>query len=154
MAVGVILPLVRREPPQSIGALTNSLATEAPATSEDWSPAIFRLGFSFFVGFVVAYALRWFLKTALLAAGFMALLLFGLQYGGLIEVKWGAIEDKYEEGSGWVSRQTESFQALVTGALPSAGAAGFGRRANSRRGLGCSPGCVGGCRPLSGERSS
>jgi uncharacterized membrane protein (Fun14 family) len=137
MATGLIVPLVTHSPPpaNSVGTLSSSLATSdsTPSSGASWSPAVFKLGFSFFVGFVVAYALRWFLKVALLAAGFMALLLFGLQYAGMVDIKWGAMEKQYDAGSGWVSRQTESFTSFVTGALPSAGAAAVGLFAGVRR---------------------
>ena len=136
MAVGVIVPLLSRPSPSAHGvaALSGSVSpADAGPGGVVWSPAAFKVGFSFVVGFVIAYALRWFLRTALLAAGFMALLLFGLQYAGLVEVKWGAMGERYEAGSGWVSRQTASFAAFVGGALPSAGAAGLGMFAGMRR---------------------
>ena len=134
MAAGVVAPMAIKAPASNMSgaaAMSNSLAAGSPgeqATAPAWSPAMFRVGFSFFVGFVIAYALRSFLKMALVAAGFMALLLFGLQYAGLIEVHWNAMERQYDAGSGWLHEQTRSFAAFIQGALPSGGAsAGLAR---------------------------
>lgn len=92
-----------------------------------WSPAIFRLGFSFFVGFAIAYAVRTFVKFSLIALGMFFLLLFGMQYAGFITVEWGMIQQRYEESQSWISAQFSSFKDFVTGELPSAGlfATGF-----------------------------
>ena len=141
MTAGVVLPLVMHTPPAppaGMSAMTNSLASGgSPAESSGgaafWSPAVFKLGFSFFVGFSVAYALRSFLKFALLSFGFMFLVLFGLQYAGLIEVKWALMERQYDGASTWLSEQTKSFTAFIAGALPSAGAATTGLVAGFRR---------------------
>ncbi len=95
---------------------------------DPWSPAIFRMGFSFFVGFAMAFALRSFAKVTLFSAGIFFLLLFGLQYAGLVEVKWTAMADRYDSIQAWLKAQLGGFQAFVTGYLPSAGAglAGLG----------------------------
>ncbi|MFI4916011.1 MAG: FUN14 domain-containing protein [Phycisphaerales bacterium JB060] len=94
---------------------------QAPA--DPWSPAIFRMGFGFFVGFSMAYAFRAFAKFAVVSLGVFFLLLFGLQYAGLIEVQWGAMAERYDSARGWLGAQFDGFTAFVTGALPSAGAA-------------------------------
>lgn len=100
----------------------------------DFSPAVFRLGFSFALAFAIAYAFRMFMRMVLIFAGLFALMLCGLQYAGLIEVKWGAMAAGYESAASWFSSQTESIMAFATGYLPSLGAgtlglgAGFVRR--------------------------
>jgi len=91
--------------------------------SDPWSPAIFRMGFSFFVGFAVAYAVRAFVKVSLIGLGLMFLFLFGLQYAGFIEVRWDVVGDRYESSSAWLAGQVRSFQDFATGYLPSGGAA-------------------------------
>lgn len=90
---------------------------------DDLSPAVFRLGFSFFLGFAIAYALRAFVKVSLVAIGLFALLLFGMQYAGLVEVRWAAIGDRYDSAAAWFEGQFASFRAFVLGYLPSAAAA-------------------------------
>ena len=98
------------------------------------SPAIFQMGFGFFIGFAIAFALRTFIKISLVALGIFALALFGLEYIGLLSVQWGAIADRYDSFSAWLSAQTESFSAFITGQIPSAATAiagfaiGFSRK--------------------------
>jgi uncharacterized membrane protein (Fun14 family) len=92
----------------------------------DWSPTIFRLGFSFFVGFAIGYAVRTFVKVSVLAIGAMLLLLFGLQYAGIIEVRWTVMEGHYDSIVAWLQGQTASFGDFITGYLPSTASAAFG----------------------------
>ncbi|TVQ62028.1 MAG: hypothetical protein EA378_06060 [Phycisphaerales bacterium] len=98
------------------------------------SPAVFRAGFSFFVGFAIAFALRQFVKISVVALGLFFLAMFGLQYAGLIEVKWGVLEARYDAAGGWLASEFDSFRAFMTGYLPSAAlattglAAGFAKR--------------------------
>ena len=94
---------------------------------DDWAPMVFKLGFSFFVGFAIAFALRTFLRISLISAGFFLLLLFGLQYLGVLEVRWDRIGDWFENVGPWLGAQTSSFRAFILGSLPStaSGAAGL-----------------------------
>ncbi|MFK7960445.1 MAG: FUN14 domain-containing protein [Phycisphaerales bacterium] len=91
-----------------------------------YSPAIFRTGFSFFVGFAIAFAVRSFVKISIAAIGFVGLALFGLQYAGLIDVQWDAIASRWDDIGAWLRPQLESFHTFITGALPSATAASAG----------------------------
>ena len=115
-------------------------APKAPAppsaeqSIEDWYPAIFRLGFSFFVGFCIAYALRAFFKVSLAAIGVILLALFGLQYAGVVQVDWSAMGRHYDGVVGWLAGQFSGFKNFVTGYLPSAASAGVGLFAGFRRG--------------------
>lgn len=97
-------------------------------TLEIYSPTIFRLGFAFFLGFAIAYALRTAFKIVLLVVGGVALLLIGLQMAGLVTVNWDAMEGLYDSSTAWLGRQTESLTAFLSGYIPSGGTAvaGFG----------------------------
>lgn len=137
MAAGLAIGILGADDPASAGAPggpiegpVRGLAPIEPgdeggaAASEDgvrWSPVVFRLGFSAFVGFAVGYALRSFLKLSLFALGFFFLMLFGLEYAQIIEIHWGAMEQRYDEASTWLGAQTRGFVAFVTGQLPAAG---------------------------------
>jgi uncharacterized membrane protein (Fun14 family) len=92
----------------------------------EWSPTVFRLGFSFFVGFAIAYALRTFIKVSIVAIGLLLLLFFALQYAGLIEVRWDAIGAHYDSITAWLAGQTGSMKAFIQGYLPSAGSGAAG----------------------------
>jgi len=98
------------------------------------SPAIFRLGLSFVIGFAVAYALRTFVKISLVAIAVSALGLFGLQYAGLIDVNWEAMGGHYDSVKDYVASQTSSFKDFMTGHLPSAGSAAAGLVVGFRKG--------------------
>jgi len=104
-----------------------------PSALETWSPALFRLGFSFFVGFCIAYALRAFIKTALITIGLLLIALFALQSAGIVDVDWSGMGDRFDSAMQWVRAQATSFQNLVTGYLPSAASAGAGLFMGFRR---------------------
>ena len=84
------------------------------------------MGFSFFVGFSIAYALKTFVKISIIAIGMMLLALFGLQYAGVITVDWSAMEGHYDSIVAWLGTQTDTFRTFVTGYLPSSAMAGLG----------------------------
>lgn len=147
MLVGLIAPFVLKADPKSastggvpsLGAAGFAGETASASAAEDgdanalWPKAVFKVGFSFFIGFVAAFALRMFLKVALLAAGFMVLALFGLQYSGLVEVKWGAMEERYNTASSWIRDEFSSISSFLTGYLPASGAGLAGIYAGLRR---------------------
>ncbi len=95
---------------------------------ELYSPTVFRLGFAFFVGFAIAFALRAAFKVVLIVVGTMLLLLVGLQMAGLITVNWEAMQGLYNTTTAWLSTQTQSLTAFLRGYIPSGGTAmaGFG----------------------------
>jgi len=147
MVAGIVIPLTmtgaKVEVRDSSGVVSGFTVGEDQATPEakpsplaEWSPQIFRAGFSFFVAFAVAFALRSFMKMAVIALGFFALALFGLQYAGLVEVKWGLMEARYDEVSAQVTEQAKSAAAIMAGYLPSAASAMLGLTAGFwRRGV-------------------
>lgn len=110
---------------QLAGGWTDPAQTQDAATSQ-WYPQMFRLGFSFFVGFCIAYALRVFFKLAAFGAGMVLLLLFGLQYAGIISVDWSAMGGHYDTLIRWLGAQVGSMRAFITGYLPSTATASAG----------------------------
>jgi len=109
-------------------------ATQAVAEDPDWSPALFKLGFSFFVGFAIAFALRTFVKISIIAIGMFLLVHFALEYYGFIQVNWDVFGERYDSIADWIGRQTGSFREFVTGSLPSAGSAVAGMVLGFRKG--------------------
>ena len=122
------------DPDDPDAAASAEIEASPPTGSDLLSPALFKLGFGFFIGFSMAYAVRTFMKVSLVAAGFFAMLLFGLQYAGIIEVNWSVMADRYDSVAGWIGAQTQSFGAFVSGALPGTGAALAGGVIGLRRG--------------------
>ncbi len=107
----------------STGDPTDSAPAEAqPSEPPIWSRAVFQTGFGFFIGFAIAFAVRSFVKLSLIAVGLFALALFGLEYIGLVSVQWGAISERYDSVSDWLSAQTASFSTFITGQIPGASA--------------------------------
>lgn len=111
---------------------TNQSSDDAPAARRT-APLAFRMGFSFFVGFAVAFALRSVLTVAVTVIGFAFLVAFGLHYAGLIDVSWEAIAGRFETLQAWLWGQVESVRAFAKGVLPSATAATLGLFAGWRR---------------------
>jgi len=111
-------------------------AQAAQATAETqwgvWGEPTFRLGFSFVIAYLAAYAVRFVLKSAMVGAGMAILLLLGLQAAGIIEIHWAVLESKGGTATAWLKEQTESMHAFLTGYLPSAGAATAGLIAGIR----------------------
>jgi len=107
---------------------------ESEPAPTGWSPALFKLGFSFFMGFAIAFAVRSFVRISLVAIGMMALLLFGLEYIGLVRVEWQVMGDRWDDVVAWLEPQVTSFHGFIAGQLPSAGAAIAGLATGWRRG--------------------
>ncbi len=99
-------------------------STESPTDTDrlidSASGAVFRLGFGFFAGFAIGFALRTFVKITLVVVGVGLIALFGLQYAGLITVDWEQISGGFESFGSWATAQTKDFANFVTGYLPSA----------------------------------
>jgi uncharacterized membrane protein (Fun14 family) len=121
---------VGNEQDQTSDAPSASASQPPPPTA--W-PAVFRLGLSFFVGFVVAFFLRLFLKTAALIVGLFLLAVFALRHTNLIDLDWAGITRGSEGVLGWLKTQTDSARHFVLGALPSAASGGFGMWVGFRR---------------------
>lgn len=109
-------------------------STDGATALDTWSPAIFRAGFGFFTGFSIAYAMRAFVKISITIIGLALLALFGLQYAGIIDVNWSALEQHYDATAAWLGDQTESFMRFLTGYIPSTAAAIAGLTIGFRRG--------------------
>jgi uncharacterized membrane protein (Fun14 family) len=121
--------------PGTVPETTGGGETTAAAPDEpgDWSPLFIKGGFSFFVGFCIGYALRAFFKISAVALGLVFLVIFGLEYTGLIEVDWQTASGWYDAALEKVSTEFESVKGFVTGSLPSAGLAVVGLYAGFKR---------------------
>ncbi len=112
--------------PHSLDGGGSQPATEADLHLTDWSTLLMKLGFSFVVGFSIAYAVSGFLKLSLFVAGLAFLLLFGLQYAGLIEINWHNMEGHYDAFIAWLQPRIGSFREFITSNLPASGMAAAG----------------------------
>jgi uncharacterized membrane protein (Fun14 family) len=107
--------------------IQRSPVEEAPAIQVgDWSALFMKLGFSFFVGFSIGYAVSTGLRLAAFTAGLIFLLLFGLQYAGLITVNWHGMESWYDALIAWLKPHIGSFREFIASNLPASGLAAAG----------------------------
>ena len=141
MVVGGILMLTAETPePATAGAMSQNLVPDGTRTGDPsaegevpWSEAIFKYGFSFFVGFAMGYAVRSFLKLALIFVGVLAICLFALDYAGFVTVEWEAMDKAFSGLMERVKTQVSGFRSFITGSLPSAGLAATGLYAGFRK---------------------
>lgn len=150
MALGIALPLMRADTSSRPAGATsipgvNALApgAEAPAEStgltdraaETGRSVFFRLGFSFAAAFAIAYAMRMFFNFSIASLGFFLAAMMGLQYAGLIEIKWIAMGEKYDSFTAWLGAHVSSAQNFIKTTLPNSAAAVTGLYAGWRRKL-------------------
>lgn len=96
----------------------NPTVTEEPA-----SRGMFRLGFSFLCGFCIGSFLRATLRLAAIAVGFWFVMTFALNYYGIVDVDWQAMDSLWNRFASNVEQEWGSFQRFMTGSLPAAGLA-------------------------------
>lgn len=111
----------------------SSEPTQTDRLIDSTSGAIFRLGFGFFAGFAVGYAMRMFVRITLTAAGIAILGLAGLQYAGVIDVDWEKISGGFDTFGAWFTEQTRGLAGFITGYLPTFGAGLAGAFVGFRR---------------------
>lgn len=90
------------------------------------SPAMAQMAGSYLGGFVIGWAFRRFLRMAAMLA---ALILAGvavLKSTGWLDLDWASIETQLSQGLRWLQGEADGLRSLLTGILPSAGAAGAG----------------------------
>ncbi len=105
-----------------------------PATGEEpAAKGIFRLGFSFLVGFCMGSFVRAAVKLASVAVGFFLVALFLLDQAGFVTVDWSAIDQAWSGFWANVGREWGDFQRFFTGRLPAAGLATLGLYAGFKR---------------------
>ncbi len=92
----------------------------------NWIALFTYMGFSFFAGFVIGYATRTFLKFVFFISGTILILLFALQYAGMIDVKWDAFEGVYNNLITWISPKLGGLKGFITANLSSAAMASLG----------------------------
>jgi len=103
---------------------TQPIASPVPPVVEEgdlFSSGFFlRLGFSFMVGLAVGYALKVAFKIALVLGGLLLVLLFNLQYGGIIQVDWSGMESNYDGFVDWLVAYGGTLKDFIADHLSSA----------------------------------
>ena len=106
--------------------LPDTLQTPLGQYLEDWSGPMMQLGFSFVAGFSIGYALAFFLKATAVVLGVLLLMLFGLQYVGVVDVNWLGVQSYYDALITWAQPHAGSFREFIASNLPSSGMAALG----------------------------
>lgn len=99
----------------------------------NWVALAAYMGFSFFVGFAIGFAVRTFLKIMFFVVGTLLLVLFVLQYNGMIHVNWDSFEGSYNSLIAWISPHLGGLKNFITANLSSAAMAGTGLFLGLRR---------------------
>jgi uncharacterized membrane protein (Fun14 family) len=90
------------------------------------SPDVARLGGSYLGGFFIGWAFRRFLRMAALIAGGLLAGIAVLENTGWIDLDWSAAEAQISHGIAAAHRGAEGLKHILSGYLPSTGAAAAG----------------------------
>ena len=90
------------------------------------SPAVAQLGASYLGGFLIGWAFRRFLRMAAMLVAVVVAGVAVIKATGWIDVDWSALEGQIRQTVQWLHGEAEGLKNVVTGVLPSAGAAGAG----------------------------
>ena len=90
------------------------------------SPAMAQMAGSYLGGFLIGWAFRRFLRMAAMLAALVLAGVAALKTTGWLELDWASIETQLSQGMRWLQGEAEGLKNLLTGILPSAGAAGAG----------------------------
>jgi uncharacterized membrane protein (Fun14 family) len=99
----------------------------------DLSPFMVKGGFGLFLGFAIGFAVRAFLRLAIVIIGFYFLLLSMMAYVGLIEIHWNLMDTQFTNLLSFLGRQFESVKAFLTGAIPASSLTALGFVVGLRR---------------------
>ena len=81
---------------------------------------------SYLGGFLLGWAFRHFLRMAAMLAALTLAGIAAMKATGWIDLDWTSIEGQISEGVRWAHGEAEGLRNLLSGFLPSAGAAGAG----------------------------
>lgn len=90
------------------------------------SPAVAEIGGSYLGGFLIGWAFRRFLKMAAMIVAIILACMAALKATGWMNLDWSSIEAQMSHALQWLHGEAEGLKNLLTGFLPSAGAAGAG----------------------------
>jgi uncharacterized membrane protein (Fun14 family) len=90
------------------------------------SPAVAQIGGSYLGGFLIGWAFRRFLRIAAMLVAAVLACMAAMKATGWIDVDWSALEAQISRTVQWLHGEAEGFKNVLSGFLPSAGAAGAG----------------------------
>ena len=87
----------------------------------DLSPFMLKGGFGLFIGFSIGFAIRAFLRLAVVITGFYFLLLSMMAYAGWVDIHWDLMSHQFSNLAATLGAQFESVKTFLTGAIPASG---------------------------------
>ena len=90
------------------------------------SPAAAQIGASYLGGFLIGWAFRRFLRIAAMMVALVLAWIGVMKASGWIDVDWSALETQVSRTVQWLHGEAQGLKDVLTGFLPSAGAAGAG----------------------------
>lgn len=90
------------------------------------SPAMAQIGGSYLGGFLIGWAFRRFLRVAAMLVAVGLACVAAMKATGWIDVDWSQLEAQLSGALQWLHGEAEELKKVLTGVLPSAGAAGAG----------------------------
>jgi uncharacterized membrane protein (Fun14 family) len=90
------------------------------------SPAVAQIGGSYLGGFLIGWAFRRFLRVAAMLVAVVLACIGLMKAVGWIDVDWSELETQVRRTVQWLQGEAEGLRNVLTGFLPSAGAAGAG----------------------------
>jgi uncharacterized membrane protein (Fun14 family) len=108
-------------------------SSDEPFSLRDISPFMVKGGLGLFVGFAIGFAIRAFLRLAVVIVGFYLLILSLMAYAGWVEIHWNLMENQISHLLPFLSGQFDSFQTFLTGAIPASTLTAVGFAVGLRR---------------------
>lgn len=90
---------------------------------DESSPALFRFGLSFVVGFFLAFIFRKVITITLLNAGAIATAAIVLHKTNIINLDWDAVESQAKHGVDYARNASSNLKEVVLGYAPSSASA-------------------------------
>jgi uncharacterized membrane protein (Fun14 family) len=115
------------------GSTPTPRTTDSSFDFRDLSPFMVKGGFGLFIGFAIGFAIRAFLRLAIVIVGFYLLMLTMMAYVGLIEVHWNLMDTQFTNLLSFLGRQFESIKTFLTGAIPASSLTALGFVVGLRR---------------------
>ena len=104
---------------------TTTTVPAPPSITEQYTPYVAKMGFSFFVGLIAGTISRTFLKLAALLAGLIVACIAALHYFN-VNVDLSGVQGQTQQATTWLHGQLDQLWAAVKTHLPSAGSATAG----------------------------
>ena len=90
-------------------------------------------GFGAFIGFAIGFAIRSFVRLAVVMLGVYFLALMFMSHAGWVEIHWSLMQDQFNRSVATLGEQFTSFKAFLTGAIPSSSMGALGLAWGLRR---------------------